>query len=224
MIRIEHAAEVNGPSADEVMGMIASVWRDQLLAFARLGAGIGPAAARAASICLAWGQKYLPDHFSCPPSNMHRWLAEQIDAAQTARGTKINVLGPRGGAKSTIGTLALPLRAAVECSGELHLDRLRHQTPGVRPPGEHQGRIARKPPAGQGFSRRRRAGAGLARQLDRAAQRRDDRGVRHGPANPRPAPPPTSAHADRLRRPAKRRPHPLGRCSANIRAIGSTAR
>ena len=63
---------------------------------------------------LAWGQKYLPDHFSLPPSNMHRWLAEQIDAAHTHRGTKINVLGPRGGAKSTIGTLALPLRAAVE--------------------------------------------------------------------------------------------------------------
>ena len=64
---------------------------------------------------LAWGQKYLPEHFRRPPSNMHRWLAEQLDAARTARGTKLNVLGPRGGAKSTIGTLALPLRAAVEC-------------------------------------------------------------------------------------------------------------
>ena len=46
---------------------------------------------------------------------MHRWLAEQLDAALAERGTKLNVLGPRGGAKSTIGTLALPLRAAVEC-------------------------------------------------------------------------------------------------------------
>ncbi len=64
---------------------------------------------------LAWGRKYLPEHFSRPPSIMHRWLAEQIDAAHTERGTKLNVLGPRGGAKSTIGTLALPLRAAVEC-------------------------------------------------------------------------------------------------------------
>jgi predicted phage terminase large subunit-like protein len=62
----------------------------------------------------AWGQKYLPDHFRLPPSNMHRWLAAQLDAAHVHRGTKINVLGPRGGAKSTIGTLALPLRAAVE--------------------------------------------------------------------------------------------------------------
>ena len=45
---------------------------------------------------------------------MHRWLARHIALAQTARGSKINVLGPRGGAKSTVGTLALPLRAAVE--------------------------------------------------------------------------------------------------------------
>jgi predicted phage terminase large subunit-like protein len=62
---------------------------------------------------LAWGRKYLPDHFGRPPSHMHFWLAEALDAACMARGTKINVLGPRGGAKSTIGTLCLPLRAAV---------------------------------------------------------------------------------------------------------------
>jgi predicted phage terminase large subunit-like protein len=65
---------------------------------------------------LAWGQKYLLAHFCKPPSNMHRWLARQLDAATTVRGTKLNVLGPRGGAKSTIGTLALPLRAALEGS------------------------------------------------------------------------------------------------------------
>jgi predicted phage terminase large subunit-like protein len=64
---------------------------------------------------LAWGRKYLPDHFSLPPSDMHRWMADQFDVALAHRGTKINVVGPRGGAKSTIGTLALPLRAAVEC-------------------------------------------------------------------------------------------------------------
>jgi hypothetical protein len=64
---------------------------------------------------IAWGKKYLPDHFRRPASNLHRWLAEQLDAAQFRRGTKLNVLGPRGGAKSTLGSLALPLRAAVEC-------------------------------------------------------------------------------------------------------------
>jgi predicted phage terminase large subunit-like protein len=64
---------------------------------------------------LAWGRKHLEEHFSREPSNMHRWLAEQLAAMRFARGTKINVLGPRGGAKSTIGTLAYPLWAAVEC-------------------------------------------------------------------------------------------------------------
>ncbi len=63
---------------------------------------------------VAWGQKYLPDHFRRPPSIMHRWLGDQLDAARTNRGAKLNVLGPRGGAKSTIGTLCLPLRAALE--------------------------------------------------------------------------------------------------------------
>ncbi|MCE5268307.1 MAG: hypothetical protein LLG00_10525 [Planctomycetaceae bacterium] len=63
---------------------------------------------------LAWGRKYLPQHFARPASAMHRWLAVELDAARTNRGVKLNVLGPRGGAKSTIGTLCLPLRAAVE--------------------------------------------------------------------------------------------------------------
>jgi predicted phage terminase large subunit-like protein len=64
---------------------------------------------------LDWGRRYLPDHFSRPPSHLHRWLAAQLDAMTTRRGVKLNALGPRGGAKSTIGSLAFPLRAAVEC-------------------------------------------------------------------------------------------------------------
>ena len=63
---------------------------------------------------LAWGRKYLSEHFSRPPSLMHRWLARQLDLAQTARGTKLNLLGPRGSAKSTVASLALPLRASLE--------------------------------------------------------------------------------------------------------------
>ena len=63
---------------------------------------------------LEWGRKYLPDHFTRPASNMHRWLAEQLDAMWQLRGTKLNVLGPRGGAKSTVATLAYALRAAVQ--------------------------------------------------------------------------------------------------------------
>lgn len=63
---------------------------------------------------LDWGRLYLPGHFRLPPSAMHVWLAERLDAMRLARGARLNVLGPRGGAKSTIGTLAYPLRAAVE--------------------------------------------------------------------------------------------------------------
>src|SRR5690554_251326 len=63
---------------------------------------------------LAWGRRYLPEHFARPPSAMHRWLENELSAIPERRGTKINLLGPRGGAKSTIGTLACPLRAALE--------------------------------------------------------------------------------------------------------------
>ncbi len=63
---------------------------------------------------LAWGRRFLPEHFHHPPSAMHQWLARHLDAARTLRGTKLNALGPRGGAKSTLVTLAAVLRAAVE--------------------------------------------------------------------------------------------------------------
>ncbi len=63
---------------------------------------------------LAWGRQYLPRHFRRPPSGMHVWLAEQLDAMTQTRGTKLNVIGPRGAAKSTLGTLAHVLRVAVE--------------------------------------------------------------------------------------------------------------
>ncbi|HEY2149068.1 MAG TPA: hypothetical protein VGH32_14100 [Pirellulales bacterium] len=61
-----------------------------------------------------WGREYLPNHFRLPPSRMHVWIAEQLEAFKAERGRKLNVLGPRGGAKSTIGTLAFVLRAALE--------------------------------------------------------------------------------------------------------------
>ncbi len=63
---------------------------------------------------LAWARHYLPNHFSKAPSKMHLWLGEKLDPLHIERGTHINVIGPRGGAKSTIGTLAYVLRAAVE--------------------------------------------------------------------------------------------------------------
>ena len=59
---------------------------------------------------LDWSARFLPYHFHRPPSNMHRWLAEQLDCFHTQRGIKLNVLAPRNSAKSTIAALAFPLR------------------------------------------------------------------------------------------------------------------
>ena len=61
-----------------------------------------------------WCQTFLPEHFRKGPSLMHLWLFRWLETMHTRRGEKLNVLAPRGGAKSTIGTLAYPLRMALE--------------------------------------------------------------------------------------------------------------
>ncbi len=63
---------------------------------------------------LDWARKYLPEHFTRPASIMHRWLGRQLDLTWHRRGARLNLLGPRGAAKSTVATLAYVLRAAVE--------------------------------------------------------------------------------------------------------------
>ncbi|MCC7475038.1 MAG: hypothetical protein IT425_06550 [Pirellulales bacterium] len=63
---------------------------------------------------LAWGRHFLPEHFAKPASIMHEWLGHELDAMRTTCGAKINVIGPRGSAKSTIATLCHVLHAAVE--------------------------------------------------------------------------------------------------------------
>lgn len=63
---------------------------------------------------LDWARAMLPDHFRLTPSGMHVWLAVQLDAMRLERGTKLNLIGPRGSAKSTVATLAYVLRAAAE--------------------------------------------------------------------------------------------------------------
>src|SRR5262245_590783 len=95
-------------------GLPAALWADLGL---RLRAEFARRALRSgagAQSLVAWGQTYLPQHFRRQPSAMHAWLAELLDAAAHHRGTKINVVGPRGGAKSTLVTLAYVLRAALE--------------------------------------------------------------------------------------------------------------
>lgn len=63
---------------------------------------------------LAWGRRYLPDYFVLPPSELHRWLAAELECRALDRGWKLNIIGPRGAAKSTLASLAYPLRMALE--------------------------------------------------------------------------------------------------------------
>lgn len=63
---------------------------------------------------LAWCRRYLPHHFVRPASAMHRWLAACWPQLRGPMGAKVNCLAPRGSAKSTLGAMAVPLRAALE--------------------------------------------------------------------------------------------------------------
>lgn len=63
---------------------------------------------------LEWAQHFLPHHFTLPPSRMHRLVARRLTQAVHNRGLKLNVLGPRGSAKSTLISLAYPLWCLLE--------------------------------------------------------------------------------------------------------------
>jgi Terminase RNaseH-like domain len=63
---------------------------------------------------LGWGRRYLPSHFLKPCSAMHEWLEWHLEDLHERRGSKVNLIGPRGSAKSTVVTLAYVLQAAVE--------------------------------------------------------------------------------------------------------------
>lgn len=62
---------------------------------------------------LAWARTFLPHVFTLPPSSMHRYLAAQLARMIHHRGSRLNVLAPRGSAKSTLATLAFPLWLAL---------------------------------------------------------------------------------------------------------------
>ena len=60
-----------------------------------------------------WALQFLPHYFPIALSAFHRWLTAELDTVRRHRGTKLNVLAPRGAAKSTWSTLAEPLYDAV---------------------------------------------------------------------------------------------------------------
>lgn len=61
-----------------------------------------------------WCLTFLPEYFCRTPSRMHRWMFRKLEQFDAQRGSRLNLLAPRGNAKSTIGTLAYPLRCALE--------------------------------------------------------------------------------------------------------------
>ncbi|MEX0586599.1 MAG: hypothetical protein WD176_08145 [Pirellulales bacterium] len=103
----EHASTT--PDSLRSLALMAAA---KLCAAAGIARGAGPGSRMQQT--LAWGRRYLRPHFNKKASAMHDWLGAQLDGLRTARGSKINLIGPRGSAKSTIATLCYVLRAAVE--------------------------------------------------------------------------------------------------------------
>ena len=88
---------------------------------------------------LEWGRTYLEDYFIKLPSSMHRWLASELDECDSRRGAKINLVGPRGGAKidNWYSRLCITLRRARHRT--LHLGCLGYAATGARAPEKHSG-------------------------------------------------------------------------------------
>jgi len=61
-----------------------------------------------------FARRFLGHYLTLSPSPLHRWLSEELGILPWRRGTMLNVLAPRGAAKSTWLSLALPLWCAVE--------------------------------------------------------------------------------------------------------------
>lgn len=62
-----------------------------------------------------WARVYLGGYFGAPPSQFHRWLSAELGTLPhyTKRGTRLNILAPRGAAKSTWASFAFPLWCAL---------------------------------------------------------------------------------------------------------------
>lgn len=101
------------PDLDYIYQRLILKLRDKLISAHRLNRQRSRMSVQRVSL-LEWGRRYLPEHFALPPSAMHLWLGKTLDWMTARTGQKLNVLGPRGGAKSTLGTLAFPLRMALE--------------------------------------------------------------------------------------------------------------
>lgn len=63
-----------------------------------------------------WKNKYLSHHITCKSAPFHEWVESELDriSVNGERNQRVNILAPRGSAKSTEATFVLPLREALE--------------------------------------------------------------------------------------------------------------
>lgn len=63
---------------------------------------------------IQWAQRFLENYLSCDLSELHTYLAGQLDRLTSERNGRLNVVAPRGSAKSTWSTFAWPIYLILE--------------------------------------------------------------------------------------------------------------
>lgn len=63
---------------------------------------------------IEWGKKFLPHYLGNSTTDLHRWVCEWCERSVEDRNIKVNLMGPRGSAKSVWVTTAHVLRSIVE--------------------------------------------------------------------------------------------------------------
>ena len=153
---------------------------------------------------------------------MHEWLGEQLDRFRIERGSQAEPHRPARQRQVDDRHAVLRAASGRRRLGAVHLDRLRHQAAGASSTWRtskreliDNRRLAADYPQSAGRGPRWQRPAielpnGVVIEV-----------VRHRAADPRPAAPRASADADRLRRPAERQPHLVGRPARVVAALVS---
>ncbi len=88
MLKVDDFIKYQVACQNELVRIQKDICRDSLEAFARI---------------------YLPQHFSCEPSVMHREIFGLLEEATNTRNRRLAVAAPRGHAKTTLASLAYVL-------------------------------------------------------------------------------------------------------------------
>lgn len=100
------------PSTRRILSQLAAAWKMQVARPVVVTKTAEPPPTEIG--LLPWMQRYLPHYCRAEFSQLHHWLAGELDRITFQRGGRLNCLAPRGNAKSSIAATAHVLRRICE--------------------------------------------------------------------------------------------------------------